>query len=121
MSESTIQSMICIGCPLGCQLEVEHHGAVAWRVRGFGCKQGKEYGVQEATDPRRMVTTTVALDGGLWARLPVRTAAPIPKPLVADVCRRLHTLRIAAPVHMGDVVLADALGTGVDVIATRSL
>ena len=44
------RKLTCIGCPLGCQLLVEHHGDEAWRVRGFQCKQGKEYGVQEVRE-----------------------------------------------------------------------
>lgn len=115
------QKFICIGCPLGCQLSVEHHGETAWRVRGFGCKQGKEYGQQEVTDPRRMVTTTVWVDGARWTRLPVRTAQSVPKDRIVDVCRALHQVRVRAPVAMGDVVMEDAAQTGVAVIATRSL
>jgi CxxC motif-containing protein len=121
MSAGELKTMTCIGCPLGCRLEVEHHGDHAWRVRGYGCKQGKAYGVQEASDPRRMVATTVAIRGARWQRLPVRTAAPIPKDAVVALCRALHGLEVAAPIAMGAVVLADALGTGVDVIASRSL
>ncbi len=121
MSDGGIVKMTCIGCPLGCQLAVEHLGESSWKVEGFQCKKGKKYGVQEATDPRRMVTTTVAIEGALWSRLPVRTADEVPKELVAELCRELHRLCLSAPVKMGDVVLPDVLGTGVDVVATRSL
>jgi CxxC motif-containing protein len=90
-------------------------------VRGHSCKRGKEFAVQEHTDPRRFVTTTVRIEGGLWPRLPVKTAASVPKGRVADVAKVLHELTLEAPVAMGDVVLADVLGTGVDVVATRDL
>lgn len=114
------RKMVCIGCPLGCPLEVVTLGE-AWEIRGYTCKKGKEYGEQEVTDPRRMVTTTVAIDGALWSRLPVRSAQSVPKDSVDAVCRALHQLRLTAPVAMGDVVLEDALETGVAVVATRSL
>ncbi|TNF22566.1 MAG: DUF1667 domain-containing protein [Deltaproteobacteria bacterium] len=118
-----VQRMVCIGCPIGCQLEVEYLGGDgdAWRIAGYDCKKGKSYAAEEVTDPRRMVATTVAIEGASWRRLPVRTASPIPKDQVLALCRRLHAVRVTSPVAMGDVVLADALGTGVDVIATRSL
>jgi CxxC motif-containing protein len=112
---------LCIGCPLGCRLEVDAEDHEVVEVRGFSCKRGKEFAVQEHTDPRRFVTTTVRVDGGVWPRLPVKTADAVPKATVADLCRELHRVRLQAPVRLGDVVLADALGTGVDVVATRDI
>lgn len=113
---------LCIGCPLGCRLEVEEgdeHEIV--EVRGFACRKGDEFARREHSDPHRMLTTTVAVTGGRWARLPVRTRTEIPKGLVFAACTALRTVSVAAPVQMGDVVVADVLGTGVDVIATRDL
>jgi CxxC motif-containing protein len=112
---------LCIGCPLGCRLEVDAVDGEVVEVRGHSCKRGKEFAVQEYTDPRRFVTTTVRVEAGRWPRLPVKTAASVPKDRVADVARALHELTVTAPVAMGDVVLADVLGTGVDVVATRDL
>ncbi|MCB2100322.1 MAG: DUF1667 domain-containing protein [Rhodobacterales bacterium] len=113
---------LCIGCPLGCRLEVEEddHGDVL-EVRGFDCKKGKEYGRQEHTEPKRMVTTTVAVRGGLHARVPVKTREAVPKPLVREVCRALGTVELTAPVAIGTLVMGDVLGTGVDIIVTRDM
>ena len=120
MSED-IRDLTCIGCPLGCRLEIELKDGKAWRIDGPTCKKGKKYAEQEVTDPRRMLTTTVALAGGLWERLPVKSASPVPKDAVIDICRTLHTFAVDAPVAMGDVVLEDAGGTGVSIVATRSM
>lgn len=120
MSERTV-SYLCIGCPLGCRLEVDEADGDVVEVRGFACKRGHEYALSEHRAPVRMVTTTVAIEGARWPRLPVRTAAPIPRDRVRALVDALHRLRLSAPVRQGDVVLADALGTGVEVIATRSL
>lgn len=120
--EHRVTGYLCIGCPLGCRLEVEEDaGGDIVEIRGFSCRKGRDFAVTEHTDPRRMVTTTVAVEGGRWARLPVRTVDPVPKDLVIDLCRALRTVTVAAPVRLGDVVLADALGTGVDVVASRDL
>lgn len=116
-----ITNYLCIGCPLGCHLEVEHDGDEILEVRGHSCKRGKEFAAQEHTDPRRMLTTTVRIDGGLWPKIPVKTKAPIPKAMVIPVCNALHNIRLNAPCKMGEVVLADALGTGVDIVATRDM
>ena len=118
----TTTAYLCIGCPLGCRLEVDEDDAGAIvEIRGFSCKRGKEYAAQEHRDPRRVVTTTVAVEGGTLPRLPVRSAGTVPKALVRDVCRALCPVHIHAPVRMGDVVLADVLGTGVDIVATRDM
>ena len=119
MSELT--HYLCIGCPLGCHLEVEADDSTIVEVRGHGCKRGKTFAEQEHTDPRRMVTTTLRIRGGLWPKLPVKTVAPIPKGRVVELCNELHKLTLDAPVTMGDVILADALGEGVDIVATRSM
>ena len=112
---------LCIGCPLGCRLEVEEQGGEIVEVRGHSCKRGDVFARQEHVDPRRVVTTTVAIEGGIYPRLPVKTRGDVPKGLVMDVARLLHELSVAAPVSMGDVIAPDVLGTGVDVVASRDL
>ncbi len=112
---------LCIECPLGCRLEVDDRDGDVVEVRGFSCKRGQEYARQEHVDPRRTVTTTVAMSGSVWARLPVKTTQPVPKARVRDVCRSLRALRVAAPVALGQVIVPDVLGLGIDVIATRDM
>lgn len=122
MSPTTVTTYLCIGCPLGCRLEVDEddqHQVV--EVRGFACRKGKEFAEREHVDPRRMATTTVTVVGGRWPRLPVKTRAPVPKGVVVELCRRMQTVVVHAPVRMGDVVVADALGTGIDVVASRDM
>ena len=90
-------------------------------VRGNSCRRGDAYGRQEHVAPKRMVTTTVRVEKGRWARLPVKTRDAIPKELMGDLCDALHSLTLEAPVSMGDVVLGNALDTGVDVVASRDM
>lgn len=120
--EPRVTGYLCIGCPLGCRLEVEEgaEGEIV-EVRGFSCRKGRDFATAEHTAPTRMVTTTVAVTGGVWPRLPVRTVDPVPKHLVVDVCGALREVVVRAPVRLGDVVVADVLGTGVDVVASRDL
>ena len=118
----TTYAYLCIGCPLGCRLELDEDDAGSIvEVRGSSCRKGERYAVQEHTDPRRGVTTTVAVDGGRWPRLPVKTTGDIPKALVAEACAALGAVRVTAPIEIGDVVARDLLGTGVDVVATRDM
>ena len=121
-TDDRITAYLCIGCPLGCRLEVEEdaEGHIV-EVRGAGCRRGDRYAEQEHFDPRRAVTTTVAISGARWPRLPVRTAGEVPKDLVRGAVDALGEIRVEAPVRMGDVVVEDLLGTGVAVVATRDM
>lgn len=118
---SEITHYLCIGCPLGCRLEVEEEGGDIVEVRGFACKRGKEYAEREHTDPRRFVATTVQVDGGVWPRLPVKTSKPVPKESVIPLCRALRQIRVTAPLQRGTVVASNVLETGVDVVTTRDM
>lgn len=112
---------LCTSCPLGCRLEVDAVDDDVIEVRGFTCKKGERYGIQEHTDPRRAVSTTVWLSGGPMERLPVRAAEPVPKAEVLALVRALRGVTVATPVEVGQVVADDVAGTGIDVIATRSV
>jgi CxxC motif-containing protein len=117
---------LCIGCPLGCRLEVEEsiageNAGEIVEVRGFACKRGDDYARQEHRAPQRVVTTTVGITGALWARLPVRSACPVPKDKVTAIARSLAALEVHAPIALGETIVADVLGTGIDIIATRSM
>ena len=115
-------SYLCIGCPLGCRLELDEAATGEMlEVRGNSCKKGVEFAKQEHLDPRRVVTTTVAVDGARWPRLPVKTTGTVPKGLVREVCHALAQVRARAPVAAGDIVVSDVLGTGTDVVATRTM
>jgi CxxC motif-containing protein len=120
MAEET-STMICITCPVGCALEVTHDGSTITRVVGHSCKKGIDYAQTELTDPRRMLASTVRVRGGLHPLVPVCTAAPMPKPLIFDLLAELRRVELEAPVRLGQVVLENALGTGIDVVASRDL
>jgi CxxC motif-containing protein len=113
---------VCVGCPIGCPLELEHEGDQIIEVAGNDCKRGAKYAKQEFTDPRRSLSTTVAISGALWERLPVRTTRQVPKHRVMEAARVIHAIRCRAPVEVGKVLLEDLLGeVGLDVVATRSM
>ena len=118
----TTATYLCIGCPLGCRLELDEDDAgEIVEIRGASCRKGERYAAQEHTDPRRILTTTVAIDGARWPRLPVKTLEPIPRDQVAEAARELAALSITAPIRLGEVVVDDVLGTGIAVVATRDM
>ena len=113
------KTLTCIGCPMGCQLTAELQNGAVVSVSGNTCKRGEDYARKECVAPMRTVTGTVRLiDGRI---LPVRTAADVPKENVFDVAAAFNAVHPAAPLIIGDVVIADVCGTGVDVVVTKSV
>jgi CxxC motif-containing protein len=112
--------IICVACPKGCRLEAQRKDGELL-VSHAGCKRGKQYAIGEITDPRRMVASTVRITGGLHPLMPVYTSAPFPKDKILQLLDHIRATKIQAPVNAGDIVIKDALGTGIDVIASRDM
>lgn len=116
------RNFTCIGCPMGCPLRLTHEGSEILEIEGASCNRGAKYARQEFTDPRRNLSTTVAIEGARWKRLPVKVTRPIAKGRVLEAARAIHRVRAQAPVRRGDVLLDRLLGEeGVQVVATRSV
>ena len=115
-----IQKLICVACPKGCITKVwKEKDAII--VEGKICKQGKGYLQQEYIEPKRILTSTVVVENSPAKRLPVRTAEAIPKKEIFHVMEQLANVRVQPPVHVGQVILADILSTGVDIVASDDL
>ena len=114
------KEMICISCPIGCMLTVVQEADGEVRVTGNTCKRGAAYAEAEILHPERMLTTTVTVDGRR-RMLAVRTRSAIPKDKIFDAMHVLYGAHAAAPVRIGDVIVPDICGTGVDVIASENL
>lgn len=115
------KELICIGCPLGCNLTVEMDGGKVLSVNGNTCKRGDDYARKELTDPRRIVTSTVPVAGGNLPVVSVKTASDIPKGKIRECLCALKGVTLTAPVQIGDVIVENVADTGVDVIATKSV
>jgi len=111
--------MICINCPKGCELDVEQVGDEV-RVTGHTCPRGEVYGRAELVNPTRMVTGLVRV-AGMRKPLPVKTRTAIPKGKIDTTLFAMHQATVQLPVRIGDVIIPDVAGTGVDVVATANL
>lgn len=121
MSGETKQ-FTCTMCPIGCPLELEFDGEEIREVQGHQCNRGAKYAEQEFSDPRRSFSTTVAIEGGIYPRLPVKLTAPVPKARILEAAEAIHRVRVKAPVALGQVILAGLLGDPeVDVVACRPM
>ena len=120
MSE-IIRELTCIGCPLGCSITVTMNDTDVVSVTGNTCPRGDAYARKEVTNPTRIVTSTVRVQGGVSPMVNVKTASDIPKSKIFDCANALRDVVITAPVKIGDVVLSDVAGTGVDVVAAKNI
>lgn len=110
--------LICIVCPKGCRLSVDPN---AQCVTGNSCERGAVYGLTEVNNPTRTLTTTVRIDGAIHRRLPVKTSIPIPKGKMMDIMLCVESLRVNAPVKLGDIIIDNILDTGADLVACRNM
>ena len=120
MSE-TIRELTCIGCPLGCSITVTMNGTDVVSVTGNTCPRGDAYARKEVTNPTRIVTSTVRVEGGISPMVNVKTASDIPKAKIFECVSALKNVVVTAPVKIGDVVLSNVAGTGVDVVAAKNI
>ena len=112
------RELTCIVCPRGCQLTAELDGDKVVSVSGNICKRGVTYAETECTAPTRTVTTTVRCASGKVVA--VKTSAPVPKKSVFDVMKAINTTIAPDGIRIGDVIIKNVAGTGVDILATAN-
>ena len=111
----------CINCPLSCELTATVEDGAVTNVTGNFCPRGAQYAKEELTAPTRMLTSTVRIEGGRLPLLPVVSAKKLPKARVVECAEALRAVSAKAPVHTGDVIAANILGLGVDIVASRDM
>lgn len=118
------KEMTCIVCPKGCILKVKESAGktvTVADVSGNKCKRGVEYAVNECTNPVRTLTTTVKLDGGNQYMAPVKSSKPLPKGVLFDCMSVINDYTAIGPLKVGDIVIKNILGTGIDIISTANV
>ena len=114
------KNLICIGCPMGCPLTVTIDGNHI-AVSGNTCPHGADYARKEVMSPTRVVTSSVRILGADIARVSVKTVSDIPKDKIFDCMKEIRKTSVTAPVKIGDVIIPNCAGTGVNVIATKNI
>lgn len=113
-----IKELICINCPMGCNLTVTVENGVVLSVTGNTCPRGIEYGKNEVLHPVRTLTSTVRVDNR-EIMLPVRSDRAIPKECLFEAMQKVNSVTVSAPVSIGDVLLSDFYGA--NLIATMNV
>ncbi len=110
----------CIICPKSCIIEAKKEGS-GITLAGESCSRGKKYAILEITDPRRIFTSTVLIDGADLRVVPVRTTKPIKKNDWMNAKKIIDKLKLDAPVEFGKIIMSDFLEKGIDLIVTREI
>ncbi len=111
----------CIVCPLGCEATVTIKNGRVIKVENLECPRGEDYVLKEIEAPTRDFFTTVQVRGARIPVCPVRATQPVPKEKLLDCSKELAKITVDAPIKIGDVIVENLLGLGIDIIATRNL
>lgn len=115
-----IDRLTCILCPVGCELEAERTGDDL-QVRGNQCEKGISFAEEEILHPMRNLATSVPLRGTASQMVSVRLSGPVPRDKIFPILAEIAKLRPEPPIRRGLVLIPNVLGTGADVIATRTV
>ena len=115
------RELTCICCPMGCSMtaEIENHEVV--KVTGNTCPRGAAYAKKDITSPSRTVSSSVRVTHGKLLMASVKTKEEVPKERIMDVMEVVRNLTVEAPVTIGQVLVEDCAGTGVELVATRNV
>ena len=115
------KEITCTVCPRGCAITADVADQQIVSIEGYGCKRGLSFAEAEITHPVRLLTTTVRVTGAKEELLPVRSRTAIPREKLMDCMNVIRTITVHAPIAQRDVIVADICGTGVDIIASKSV
>ncbi len=118
MSEE-IHRILCIICPMGCEITVRLRDGEVVSVEGARCPRGRDYAVEEIKSPKRVVMSVIKCRGGDLPTVSVKTDKPVPKDRIWDIMEVLSSTEVDAPVEVGQVIVENVLGLGVNIVATR--
>lgn len=113
-----IRKMICISCPIGCEMEAHIENKELLELKYNQCPRGVTYATNEIENPKRNITTTIPINSPEYPMLSVKTSSEIPKGMIFEVMEEINKKQAEVPVKMGDVIIPNILDTGVDIVAS---
>lgn len=112
-AESGAKTITCIMCPNGCEITYDLNGGM--------CAKGPEYVKNEILNPRRTLTTSVRVRGGMLPLVSVKTTGSIPKERLQEAMRLISELAVEAPVESGQIIREGFLEEGIHLVATKAV
>lgn len=115
------KQLICVNCPKGCRITVTLQEGKAVEATGYSCENGKNHALQESECPMRILTTTVKISHGTLRVLPVMSEREIPLHSWKQAMEEVRNIQVEAPVSINQIIKENLCGTGVSLIASRSM
>lgn len=116
-------TMCCTTCPNSCEMTVTigDDNTIA-DCTGNTCPRGLTFAEGEWKDPVRLLTSTMIriTDAG-QILVPVKSATPIPRRLMRDAMEAIRKTPLTHPVALGDVLIPNVAGSGVAIVAARTV
>ena len=112
---------ICISCPAGCHLDIVVDDAGQIDITGNTCPRGKTYGINEITNPRRVVTSVVKAQGANRIFVPVKSTAAIPMEKIEALLTTLNQMEVTLPIKIGDVIIENFDNLNINIIACNDV
>lgn len=116
-----IRELICINCPMGCQLQASLEDGKVVSVTGNTCPRGEEYARNEVVHPVRIITSSIPVSDGDLSMVSCRTDRAVDKDRIFYVMRAMKSLRVQAPVCIGQVLAENIADSGAKLVATREI
>lgn len=112
------KELICINCPIGCNLKATIDGDKI-TVVGNNCINGEKYAVSELTNPMRIVTSIVKTDKNNYVSC--KSDKPVPKDKVFDVVKEIKKVIVKEPVKIKDILIKNVCGLDVNIVSTKNV
>jgi CxxC motif-containing protein len=116
-----IETIRCIVCPTGCEIDVKRTPEGEVEFEGYTCKRGLDYAKQEFFAPKRVLTTTIRVKNGFLPLLPVRVDQAILKEKIEEALNIIARTEVEAPIEMGEVLIENVAGEEANIIASRDM
>lgn len=116
-----IETIRCIVCPTGCEIDVKRTPEGEVEFEGYTCKRGLDYAKQEFFAPKRVLTTTIRVRNGFLPLLPVRVDQAILKEKIEEALNIIARTEVEAPIEMGEVLIENVAGEEANIIASRDM
>lgn len=106
--------LTCIICPMGCELTINQTKRT---VSGQLCPRGTQYALDEMTDPKRVYTGNIRLQGGVLPVISFKTDT-MRKADLPHLKAVIEHMEVSAPIALGEVLYRDHKLT---ITATRTI
>lgn len=108
---------LCTGCQLRCQLTVTSEAGIVRGVIGNRCKRGLDGAARRLRAQAGEFTLRLKVTGGTAAQVAARAHQQVTADVARAIGLAMRRHSVPAPVNVGDVLVRDAAGLEIDLIA----